>query len=1179
MMPDSISRQVLNSDIYVNSATGDDDNDGSTPETAFKTLSKCLKAVKNVSPPENGDLVVHISGSFPGERLDITSDHAGSGPTSRVVFRGEGDSGAKMGGNDLVFVKVSDLNSNHPARIAATKTNADLSKLWAAPPPPDFPSNDSSLRWPDGDCRDMEGYASPPVLSINGLVQTRSRIPNLPQNVGVMPEMGHVLDTWLRTRKRDTGGKVTYKSSDEDIINLASSDSWDSGAVVVHLFPLYDWFDARVRVGSRDLSKKLFNTITSQRGPGDPDEGNKFVIVPGSRYYLEGAIEYLDSPGEYHVSLGETDNGKSRGWTLYYPPSGIDMNSASSLKSSVLSVDSTPFINVEGDSDYTGDDNMYVTFQNLHIEGGRRHLAHIYASSVDIVDCSFINAGHDAIEVYSRRVSIQNCTFEGSGGSSIQMMDDRDMDSDGHGYALLESEHSVTDSLVSDFSSTCRHYSEGVHLSGYGTIVTNNHFRSSNMAAIDVVGGGFKILHNVFSHVSDGSYDDGAIHWVADSPMERGTEVAYNVFFRNGVTAEPCNAETSCVQSDVYMDDMAGAMTIHGNIFLKDKVLQPKPPSNKFAKINWIAVFVNGGADVSIYENSFLGPEDDSTDGAIYGDASPLYAQTSGGTLWSDDDKCGHTELCKNSEFYKTMIRFKYDQPPWSEAFPDVLKYNAKPSGSSNYYCAAESSCPVAAWNQTVTCNAGIGPNRSLSNRALWPTDDESFLNDGDEYVEGEDVPLRSAALTEHGNMLNTDKDWTVAEVDAIEVSGMGAVLSLAEQVGHAGEAVPPSCDEGSRVGSARSKLAGRHNNPCTIDWARDGMSSCDPCTEPDVQCAPRDMPTDGLCSCGDLNPTSPVTPVPTPPVPAVPSAVPTKSPVPTIPPVTSVVCEDDGDWKLNNKKQNCAWAANDPTRRCIRKGSDDMYTNEACPESCGVCPQNNDDAYDYYYRVGRCESSRKEIKNIDDARGCWQACDQSSDKRQYAEFNEKRCFCQKSCPCMTSVANNGRVTLVPRGFDLPASCEAPPVSSPTTREPSPVPSPVTGGDCKDDPNWKKKGTTITCNLVATKSPKWCNKQKSADGRYVSEACPEACGVCPSGDQSYTYYSGVGYCNGNESEKQATSPSECWEKCQTVNSDYVEYFEKVCYCQKTCPCMDDVKSNGRITLAPVGFELPSKCKR
>jgi len=39
------------------------------------------------------------------------------------------------------------------------------------------------------------------------------------------------------------------------------------------------------------------------------------------------------------------------------------------------------------------------------------------------------------------------------------------------------------------------------------------------------------------------------------------------------------------------MDDMAEAMTIHENIFLKDKILQPKPPSKKIAKINWSKSF------------------------------------------------------------------------------------------------------------------------------------------------------------------------------------------------------------------------------------------------------------------------------------------------------------------------------------------------------------------------------------------------------------------------------------------------------------------------------------------------------------------------------------------------------------------------------------------------------------
>ena len=74
------------------------------------------------------------------------------------------------------------------------------------------------------------------------------------------------------------------------------------------------------------------------------------------------------------------------------------------------------------------------------------------------------------------------------------------------------------------------------------------------------------------------------------SPMERGTEVSYNIFFRNGVSRELCNAETSCYQADVYMDDSTGAMTINGNIMIKDKVLQEKPISNNYAVIQWLGV-------------------------------------------------------------------------------------------------------------------------------------------------------------------------------------------------------------------------------------------------------------------------------------------------------------------------------------------------------------------------------------------------------------------------------------------------------------------------------------------------------------------------------------------------------------------------------------------------------------
>jgi hypothetical protein len=92
-----------------------------------------------------------------------------------------------------------------------------------------------------------------------------------------------------------------------------------------------------------------------------------------------------------------------------------------------------------------------------------------------------------------------------------------------------------------------------------------------------------------------------------------------------------------------------------------------------------------------------------------------------------------------------------------------------------------------------------------VQHRAIWPSDNESELND--EAVEGKTVPQRSNALTETGNKAGTAFN---EDVDAIESSGVNAVLLLAQRVAIAAEASGPNCKEGSRGGAARSQLAVR---------------------------------------------------------------------------------------------------------------------------------------------------------------------------------------------------------------------------------------------------------------------------------------------------------------------------------------------------------------------------------
>jgi len=543
-------------------------------------------------------------------------------------------------------------------------------------------------------------------------------------------------------------------------------------------------------------------------------------------------------------------------------------------------------------------------------------------------------------------------------------------------------ESALVNSIISDFASTCRHYSEGISLGGYGTIVANNLFRSSNMASIDLVGGDFKILHNVFSHTSDGSYDDGAVHWVAESPMERGVELAYNVFFRNGVSMEPCGAETSCFQADVYLDDMAGGIKIHGNVFFKDKVLQPKPPSNAFATINWGAVFVNGGADISVYENVFVAPKDGNP--ALTGPAS-LFTQSSGGTIWPDSKKCGNTGVCKDDVFYKRMTSYKYKKDPWASVYPELLKYNDNPSSSSDWYCAATPSCPMASWNNSITCNAGLGADRTLSHRAIWPTDDNSDFEDA---RPGKESPKREDALVEQGNWY-VGAAYTYSEVaaDEAESQGLQAVLAFSKKVAQAAETVPSQCSQGLRNGASRSELAGPGNNPCSSTWAQSGnLASCDPCQTPGISCAPRDLPSNGNCACDANTPTTK------------PVKEPTKKP------------------KIKKSPTKKPKIKKSPTKKPKKKKP---------PTKKPKKPSGNKNSYDKYEKFGYCNSNKETTKKAKNADECYKKC--KNEDYKFVEFikdgNKKECYCQKECPCMDDVKNKKRTTMFPKGYKIPKNC------------------------------------------------------------------------------------------------------------------------------------------------------------
>eukprot|EP00978_Attheya_sp_CCMP212_P034661 scaffold146380_cov33-Attheya_sp.AAC.1 len=62
--------------------------------------------------------------------------------------------------------------------------------------------------------------------------------------------------------------------------------------------------EVRVKCGPKNSANGSFGTDTTHPAPGNPDGGDGFNIASKARYYLEGAIEYLDAEGEYHCSGG-----------------------------------------------------------------------------------------------------------------------------------------------------------------------------------------------------------------------------------------------------------------------------------------------------------------------------------------------------------------------------------------------------------------------------------------------------------------------------------------------------------------------------------------------------------------------------------------------------------------------------------------------------------------------------------------------------------------------------------------------------------------------------------------------------------------------------------------------------------------------------------------------------------
>ena len=393
----------------------------------------------------------------------------------------------------------------------------------------------------------------------------------------------------------------------------------------------------------------------------------------------------------------------------------------------------------------------------------------------------------------------------------------------------------------------------------------------------------------------------------------------------------------------------------------------------------------------------------------------------------------GRTGICKNDEFYKRMRQYGYNKSPWSQDFPELLKYNANPSNSNNWYCADTQSCPVAAWNQTVVCNAAVGSDRDSAHRVMWPSDRDSQLKE--DAIEGRNVPYRKDAVIERGNKKGLFFAESVATIDVIEKQGIAAVIELAKRIAIAGESEPPEHNTGTRKGAARLDFVGRMKNPCTGVWLLSGsLDGCDPCDKAagTSNCAPRDLPSNNSCNSNHDDESPSQRPTTSSPVTTPPALEPTINPADDSN-NNALKCYNSPKFRVNKSKNNSCekWLKTEQqqNKRCEKKWRN-KKVRKWCPELCNYCPTgcNNCNkvtlSYKFHKKKGYCDhgSEKETKKTVKSPKQCWNQC-RKEFQRSYAEFTDGTCYCTKKCPCMSSIGETNIVSITPRNFQLPKQC------------------------------------------------------------------------------------------------------------------------------------------------------------
>ncbi len=560
--------QFSNSNVYYVSSSGNDFNDGLTPNTAFASLNQAKNAVNiaKAKQPNRAYYVKILPGEYQMDEPVVFTKTDGGSAEYPIIYE-------RYGEGEVIFKGSKVIEKAEPVQdskiLDAVLSDDAKSKLLQI----DLKAEGIKIpQMPDNYGFGAGGGYYPLRVYINGQALTEARFPNAGDVQIPVKTVNNA-----KTFTTDGGYDIEYYDNDAPLWrtklwNTTDRDIFIAGTIA------HEYAYNHLRVKKFDPRNK--NIVTQGRGSYAPPIGKSY-------FWFTNILEEIDVPGESYL---DEENG-----ILYFYPYEDMVNA----KIEVCTFDKEMLQLNDAD---------YITFKNLNFEySNKKFLLAENSDYLTIDGCIMAHTGETAVQISGNHTLIQNCHIYDLAGArglgGIHLTDSGDRESLTSGASKITNNKIHDTDVIYNVSQSPAIYI----LNSVGTEISNNEIYNGTAYMVRVTDcNDIVFKRNEIYNAVTMSSDAGAVTWGRDITL-LGFKVIENYFHDIGNNIgirEQDSTGQECKrigQQALFHDDGSSGPYAYGNIFYQAKTNDTRN--------TYTSVKANGG-QYGIWENNiFIGGE------------------------------------------------------------------------------------------------------------------------------------------------------------------------------------------------------------------------------------------------------------------------------------------------------------------------------------------------------------------------------------------------------------------------------------------------------------------------------------------------------------------------------------------------------------------------------------------